>query len=311
LEAGTTSGKAPADHIASSTAEERELTFTFGAPEPVESRPPSRKNAPRSENKDSGGPLATDPETGPHDTADDSWVITAAETTRDQSVTATTPQAGDEKIVADADAPQAARTSVGADPPSRETAENIVPISEFRDQAASTVPYLTLFGLLIIFFFFTTAYLEAHPKVSESVVRRIPLLGPSVLKNSYLKNGVLLKSLRAAYQTVEGNREVLVVSGEAVNQNPVMVRQMRVLGQLYNAEGKAVEKQVIWLGNALSPKIIRGMSPQDIADLQRLPPLKSFEVPPGDSVSFAIVFLRPAKAIKDFSCEVVSAEGEI
>jgi predicted Zn finger-like uncharacterized protein len=307
---GPAGGTSPANNDDSVKPDERELSFAFGAGEPEQSQPQSRQQPPQSETEESSAPAAAKPEAGAKGENADSSLTGAAEPTDDKSFAATAPQPAEEKIVAESGVAPPARASIGADPPSRETAENIVPINEFRDQAASTVPYLTLFGLLVIFFFLATAYLEAHPNISESVVRKIPVIGPSVLRNSYLKNGVLLKAQRAVYQSIEGNREVLVVTGEAVNQNPVVVREVRILGRLYNPEGKAVEQQVIWLGNALSPKIIRGMSPQDIADLQRLKPLKTFEIPPGDSVSFAIVFLRPAKAIKDFSCEVVSAEGE-
>jgi predicted Zn finger-like uncharacterized protein len=303
-------GNSPADNLDAGNPDGQELSFTFGPPEPEKNESPNHRDTGRSQTEEAANPGASTPEAAIHNAAADSWVIAPDEPTRKPPIAAAAPQGTEEKIISAADARQPIRSSATADPPSRETPENIVPISEFRDQAASTLPYLTLFGLLVIFFFLTTAYLEAHPNISEGMIRKIPLIGPSVLKNNYLKNGVLLKSLRAAYQSIEGNREVLVVSGEAVNQNPVVVREVRVVGQLYDSEGKRVEQQVIWLGNALSPKIIRGMSPQDIADLQRLKPLKSFEVPPGDSVSFAIVFLRPAKAIKDFSCEVVSAEGE-
>ena len=303
------SGNTPTDNLDATSRGEQELSFTFGAPEPDKNESPNHGDAGPSKSEEAGKPAASSPETGAHEATGD-WIIAADEPTREPLIGAATPQGTAEKITSSGNAPQPTRSSPAADPPSRETPENIVAISEFRDQPASTVPYLTLFGLLVIFFFLTTAYLQAHPNFSESMIRKIPLIGPSVLRNSYLRNGVLLKSLRAAYQSIEGNREVLVVSGEAVNQNPVVVREVRVRGQLYNTEGKPVEQQVIWLGNALSPKIIRGMSPQDIADLQRLKPLKSFEVPPGDSVSFAIVFLRPTKAIRDFSCEVVSAEGE-
>jgi hypothetical protein len=217
----------------------------------------------------------------------------------------------EEKILEEPAAAQPHEVLAEASPTSQDAEYNIFPINTFRDYAASTAPYLTLFCLLVIFFFLATAYLEAHPKVTENVVRKIPLIGPSVVRNSYLKNGVLLKSLRADYQSIQGNREVLIVSGEAVNQNPVVIREVRVVGRLYNQGGKSVEQQTIWVGNALSPKIVRGMSAQDIVDLQRLKPLKSFEVPPGDSISFAIVFLRPTKEVKDFSCEVLAAEGEI
>lgn len=281
--------------------DEREPSFVFGAPSGTEENESQDHKKPVHQSALFAAKAATDDETA------ESWSLRGAEEMDEKSFTMTGPQPADEKIFVE---PVVAQPSFGGDPRSRETAENIVPINEFRDHAASTVPFLTLFGLLVIFFFLTTAYLEAHPKTSESVFRKIPFLGPSVVRNSYLKNGVLLKSLRAGYQSIQGNREVLVVSGEAVNQNPVVIREVRVLGQLYNSEGRAVEQQAIWLGNALSPQIVRGMSAQDIIDLQRLKPLKSFEVPSGDSISFAIVFLRPRKEIKNFSCAVASAEGE-
>jgi hypothetical protein len=101
-----------------------------------------------------------------------------------------------------------------------------------------------------------------------------------------------------------------VVTGTAQNQNPVVIREVRVAGQLYDLEGKETEQQIIWIGNAISPRIIRNMTLQDISDLQRLKPLKTFEIPPGDSIPFTIVFLKPTKETKDFSCEVLRAESE-
>jgi hypothetical protein len=50
---------------------------------------------------------------------------------------------------------------------------------------------------------------------------------------------------------------------------------------------------------------------EDIPQLQELKPLKSFEVPPGDSIPFAIVFLKSTKNANEFTCEVVNAQGEI
>jgi hypothetical protein len=132
----------------------------------------------------------------------------------------------------------------------------------------------------------------------------------SVLKDNHLKSGVALRSLQASYQSIQGNREVFVVTGVAHNRNPVVIREVRVAGQLYSLEGKEIEQQTIWIGNAISPRIIRGMTAQDISDLQRLKPLKSFEMPPGDSVPFTIVFLKSTKGIKDFSCSVVAVEGQ-
>jgi predicted Zn finger-like uncharacterized protein len=193
-------------------------------------------------------------------------------------------------------------------PPSRAATENILSLDPYRDQPVSTMPYLTIFALLVTFFGFVTGFYVVHPDASEGFVKTIPLVGGTVLKNNHLKHGVALQSLRASYQSIQGNREVFVVTGVARNQNPVIIRAVRVNGQIYNLEDKEIEQQTIWIGNAISPRIIRGMTVQDISDLQRLKPLKSFEIPPGDSIPFTIVFLKPTKGIKDFSCEVLTAE---
>jgi hydroxymethylpyrimidine pyrophosphatase-like HAD family hydrolase len=132
-----------------------------------------------------------------------------------------------------------------------------------------------------------------------------------VLKNNHLKNGILIKSLGTSVQSIQGNREVFLITGVALNQNPVVVREIQVTSKIYNRDGKEIEHQTIWVGNTISPKIIRGMTVEDIPQLQELKPLKSFEVPPGDSIPFAIVFLKSTKNANEFTCEVVNAQGEI
>jgi hypothetical protein len=136
------------------------------------------------------------------------------------------------------------------------------------------------------------------------------LVGTSVLRNNRLKDGVLLQSLRAAYQSIQGNREVFVVTGTALNQNPVSIRGVQISAQTINDGGGEIENQTVWVGNAISPTIVRGLSLEEIANLQRLPPLKSFAIAPGDSVPFTIVFVKTPKGAKDFGCRVIAAEGD-
>jgi predicted Zn finger-like uncharacterized protein len=188
---------------------------------------------------------------------------------------------------------------------------NVLTISSYREQKASILPFMTLFGLLVIGFTLVSVISHARPQASQDVIRNIPLIGRSVLKNHYLKEGILLKSLRSGYQTIQGNREVFLISGVAHNQNPVVVREIQLSAIAYNDAGKELERQTVWVGNTISPKIIRGMTTEDIPHLQDLKPLKSFEVPPGDSIPFTIVFLKSAKNAKAFSCDVIAAEGII
>lgn len=190
-------------------------------------------------------------------------------------------------------------------------ANNILALSPYLDQRASILPFFTLFGLLVIGFTMIAVISFAHPQASENVIKQIPLVGSSVLKNEHLKEGIVIQSLRSGYQTIQGNREVFLITGVVLNQNPVVVQEIRLTGVTYNDSGNELERQTIWAGNTISPKIIRGMTSEDIPHLQNLKPLKSFEISPGDTIPFTIVFLRSAKNVEQFSCEVLAAEGEV
>ena len=189
-------------------------------------------------------------------------------------------------------------------------ANNILAISSYREQNASVLPFFTLFVLLIIGFTFMSVLSYAKPQASEALIKQIPLVGTSILRNDHLKERILIQSLRSGYQTIQGNREVFLISGVALNQNPEVVREIQLSAVAYNVDGKELERQTVWVGNTISPKIIRGMTTEDIPHLQNLKPLKSFEIPPGDSMPFTIVFLK-SKSAKEFSCEVLRAEGAI
>jgi predicted Zn finger-like uncharacterized protein len=191
-----------------------------------------------------------------------------------------------------------------------DNASNILAISPYLELRGSILPFVTLFSLLVIGFSLFAVIGYAHPEMPESVLKKIPLLGATVLKNNHLKDGILLKSLATASQSIQGNRDVFYVTGVALNQNPAVVREIQLTGKTYNESGKEIERQTIWVGNTLSPKILHGMTLEDIPQLQDLKPLKSFEIPPGDSVPFTMVFLRSAKNAKEFTCQVVSATGE-
>ncbi len=109
-------------------------------------------------------------------------------------------------------------------------ADNILAISSYREQKASVLPFVTLFVLLIIGFTFMSVISYAKPQASEAMIRQIPLVGSSVLRNDHLKRGILIQSLRSGYQSIQGNREVFLISGVALNQNPEVVREIQLSG---------------------------------------------------------------------------------
>jgi len=292
-----------------SSEPERELTFSFN-------EPPSHRTF-VGENTAAPAEQPSAQEVIPAGTALDDEVPTAVEAKKEsrppqEIVQSPAPlqseQRSEQKKNAAVAAPEFADDLNNQEP---ENPVNVLAMASYVDQRASIFPYLTLFSLLAIAFGFIAVMSQAHPQLSASIVRNIPLLGPVLLKNNHLKEGILIRSLRSGYQSIQGNREVFFVTGVALNQNPVIIREVQITGKVFNEEGRELEQQTIWLGNTLSPKIIRGMTTEDIPHLQNLKPLKSFEIPPGDSVPFTIVFLRSAKAAKNFTCQVVTASAEV
>jgi hypothetical protein len=278
---------------------------------PFESQPSGAENG-SVEKLSSRRPLVQESDSDPvHD--DDNWSI--QETPRDAKEEFIVPpdepsirsprKIEIEKDFADDD-PFFSKTSAHE---SAEDPDNILPISSYIDQRASILPFVSLFCLLIIGFALFSVIAYANPQRSEAIIKAIPLLGPAALRNNHLREGIVVQSLRSSYQTIQGNRDVFLISGVAINQNPEVVREIQLSGITYTAEGKEIERQTIWAGNTISPKIIRGMTIEDIPHLQDLKPLKTFELPPGDSIPFTIVFLKSAKNAKTFSYEVLAAEG--
>ncbi|MDP9129489.1 MAG: zinc-ribbon domain-containing protein [Candidatus Binatota bacterium] len=298
---------APSEAAVAREPQDRELTFSFSPP-PAAKTDKFPQTAVGSANPPAETPGSPAPDRWllkpePSNTLTEPPFTKLADTaTREQEKIVDIPNNFDENEPAFA-APQLKQE--------QDNPANILAMSSYVDQRASIRPYLSLFGLLLVGFSLLAAMTYAKPAAMENLVEKIPFVGATVLKNNHLKDGVLLQSLRTGYQNINGDREVLVLTGVAFNQNPVVIREVKVTGKVFNLEGKELEKQTIWIGNTISPKIIRGMTAEDIPHLQDLKPLKSFELPPGDSIAFTMVFLKPAKQVKDFSLEVVLADGEI
>ncbi len=174
----------------------------------------------------------------------------------------------------------------------------------------SIIPYISLFGVLLLTFSLLTLIYQAQPARMEAYFRSIPWFGSVIFKNSHLRQGVALESLRSGFQKILGGRQVFVITGKISNRNPVSVREIRLEGLIHTARGKEIGRQTISVGNPISAKLIRDMTVREIAILQRLKPQKRFEIAPDGSAAFTIVFLKPAKDIKAFSCRVLSTKGE-
>ena len=241
---------------------------------------------------------------------DDSWSIAPSPSQSEEPFTMP-----EEKPSLQMDSPSESAPDFGADwqeaYPILDERDPDSALDPYRDRPLSTVPYISLFGALLLIFSLLTLMYQAQPKSIEAALKGIPWLGPTILKNNHLQHGISLQALRPSFETIQGNREVFVLSGIAVNRNNISVREVRVEGHIFNAEGKEIDRQTISVGNALSSKIIRDLTAQEISILQRLNPQKRFEIPPDESAGFVVVFLKPRAEVKNFSCRVAAVEGGV
>jgi predicted Zn finger-like uncharacterized protein len=171
----------------------------------------------------------------------------------------------------------------------------------------STVPFIGLLCVLLFTFALATLTHRFRPEPLEILLQNIPWLSASLFHNLHLPQGISLEPVHPAFHTIQGERRVFAISGLAVNRNAVPVREIRLEGIIFNADGKEIERQAITVGNPLSSKIIRAITAQDISILQKLDPPKIFELQPEESAAFVIVFQKPVKEIRGFSYRVVSA----
>ena len=172
----------------------------------------------------------------------------------------------------------------------------------------STAPFLGLFLGLLVFCAFLVLNYTSRPAELEKLLRWIPGMEWAVFRNNHLKDSIAVQSVTQKVQFIRGNREVFTISGSVVNRNAVSVREVRLEGYLFNADGKEIARQQISVGNPISTNLIGAVEARDISILQEIGPQKRFSILPDESAPFVIVFLKPAKEIKSFAYRVLSAE---
>jgi len=120
---------------------------------------------------------------------------------------------------------------------------------------------------------------------------------------------VHLQDVEGAYQQIKEDKTVFVVSGRAVNTSNKPLNGVQIESGLYDQAGHPIETKSIYCGNAMSLKIVKDLSTKEIALLQQLEPPKRFEIRPGESAAFSVVFLDPPAGLGEFTARVVAAQS--
>ena len=191
--------------------------------------------------------------------------------------------------------------------PPRQEAEPPPPVR--TSSRSSIIPVASVVALAVSAFVLVTLIYQVNPQPLDSLLRRIPWYGGALFDNRHFKRTLVFESLASGVQPVMNQTEVFVVSGKLVNRNDRSVHGVRIEARLFDAEGKEVGRQVTFVGNAISARIIQDMTFREIELLQSLKPQSAYRIPANESASFTIVFPKPEAAVESFSCRVLSAEA--
>jgi predicted Zn finger-like uncharacterized protein len=180
---------------------------------------------------------------------------------------------------------------------------------EQTERASAGRPYLAFLVALVIVYALFALNLLNHPAQAEKLLANIPVIGEVLAVDHLLQIRVQLQDVDGAFQQIKDDRVVFIVSGRAVNSSAQPLKGVQIESTLYDSSGNPVETKSIYTGNAMSLKVVKDLSSKEISLLQRLEPPKRFEIRPGESAGFSVVFLSPPKASKEFTARVVSAQS--
>jgi hypothetical protein len=100
--------------------------------------------------------------------------------------------------------------------------------------------------------------------------------------------------------------DLLVISGEAVNEFTKPRAAIQIKGMVYGADGSVLSSKNAFCGNPLTSEQLSTMSMEKIEAAmanQFGDSLANMEVAPGKAIPFVIVFAKPSAESKDYGVE--------
>ncbi len=178
-----------------------------------------------------------------------------------------------------------------------------------RDEDEARVAMLSLgrevhsAGYFLAWFFFValgfgalSLLIAGQPAASATFLSTLPGVGDRFTNPVAAAVRVSVRGVRAEYQKINGQRDALVITGEAVNVSNQPLHEIQIAASLLDGAQQQLAKQAVYCGNNLSGRVITQMTPRELDFYQKLGPPKTFVLPPSGSYGFAIVFVSPPPA---------------
>ena len=176
-------------------------------------------------------------------------------------------------------------------------------------QGISARPVIIFLALVVGAYAVIAWTLRANPALADSLFRKVPFIS-SLTEDRLLNRKIVLTDVTGGYQPIKDGQSVFVITGRALNNAPVTVRNIEIVGRLFNQSNAQLDEKTIYCGNVISMKILKSLTQREVSILQNLKPPKRFGIAPGEESTFVIVFMQPPAGVTEFSSQVVSVQRQ-
>ena len=176
-------------------------------------------------------------------------------------------------------------------------------------QGISARPVVIFLALVVGAYAAIAWTLRANPVLADSLFHKLPFIS-SLTEDRLLNRKIVLTDVTGGYQPIKDGQSVFVITGNALNNAPVTVRNIEIVGRLFDKSSAQLDEKAIYCGNVISMKILKSLTQREVSILQNLKPPKRFGIAPGEESTFVIVFMQPPAGVTEFSSQVLSVQRQ-
>lgn len=168
--------------------------------------------------------------------------------------------------------------------------------------------FIALFFIVAVIFAALALTIGAAPAASASILRSIPIIGPSFETPVSLESLIGLGGIQSHYETLKDGNTALIVTGVAKNGTSVPLHVVHIGAHLLDSNQQTIANGATYCGTAISARMLAEMTPHELEFLQGVDPPKSFVLAPDGTAPFTMVFTNPPKNVSSFALTVAKAE---